>query len=77
MTNLFGPLGKEYCIWFYFLSILAFISIVLFLVPAIYKGIVSKKDIWYYLGVLTVTMMYGISYFQNRLLFSMCSGSMK
>jgi hypothetical protein len=77
MTNLFGPLGKEYCIWFYFLSILAFGSIVLFLVPAIYKGIVSKKDIWYYLGVLTVTMMYGISYFQNRLLFSMCSGSMK
>ena len=75
--NLFGPLGKEYCIWFYFLSVLAFISLLLFLIPAIYKGVISKKDIWYYLGIFVVALMYGITYFQNRLLYSMCSGSMK
>jgi hypothetical protein len=77
MSNLFGPLGKEYCVWFYFLSVLSFVSLLFFLVPAFYKGIVSKKDIWYYLGVLVVALMYGITYFQNRLLYSMCSGSMK
>ena len=77
MTNLFGPLGREYCIWFYFLSVLSFVSLLLFLVPAVYRGITTKKDLWYYLGALAIAFMYGITYFQNRLLFSMCSGPMK
>lgn len=77
MDNLFGPLGREYCIWFYFLSVLSMISLILFFVPAVYRGIVAKKNIWYYLGVLAVTFMYGITYFQNRLLYSMCSGEMQ
>jgi hypothetical protein len=77
MDNLFGPLGREYCIWFYFLSVLAFISLVLFLVPAVWRGISTKKDIWYFLGVFAVMFSYIIIYFQNRLLYSMCSGKMK
>jgi len=77
MDSLFGPLGREYCIWFYFLSVLAFISLLLFLLPALWRGISTKKDIWYFLGVLTVSFTYGLIYFQNRLLYSMCSGSMK
>jgi hypothetical protein len=77
MNNLFGPLGREYCIWFYFLSVLSFVSLVLFMIPAVWRGLSAKKNAWYYLGVLAVTFMYGITYFQNRLLFSMCSGSMK
>lgn len=76
MDKLFGPLSRDYCVWFYFLSVLAFISVLLFLIPAVYRGIVSKKDIWYYLGVLAVSFMYGMAYFQNRLLYSMCSGKM-
>jgi len=77
MDNLFGPLGREYCIWFYFLSVLAFISLILFFIPALWRGISTKKDVWYFLGVLAVTFSYGLIYFQNRLLFSMCSGAMK
>ena len=77
MDNLFGPLGREYCIWFYFLSVLAFISLILFLIPAIWRGFSTKKDIWYFLGVLAVTLSYGLIYFQNRILYSMCSGQMK
>ena len=77
MDNLFGPLGREYCIWFYFLSVLAFISLILFFIPALWRGISTKKDVWYFLGVLAVSFMYGLTYFQNRLLFSMCSGAMK
>lgn len=77
MDNLFGPLGREYCIWFYFLSVLAFISLLLFFIPALWRGISTKKDIWYFLGVLAVAFMYGLTYFQNRLLYSMCSGTMK
>ena len=77
MKNLFGPLGKEYCILFYFLSIFSFIGLILFSVSALYRGITTKKDIWYYLGVLVVAFVYFFHYIQNRLLFSMCSGTMK
>lgn len=77
MDNLFGPLGREYCIWFYFLSVLAFVSLLLFFIPALWRGISTKKDIWYFLGISAVTFTYGLIYFQNRLLYSMCSGSMK
>lgn len=77
MNNLFGPLGKEYCVWFYFLSILAFVSLLLFLIPAIYRGISTKKDAYYYLAIMAISFMYGITYFQNRLLYSMCNNSMK
>jgi amino acid transporter len=77
MKNLFGPLGKEYCIWFYFLSVLAIVALILFLISAVYKGITTKKDLWYYLGVLAVAFMYFFSYLQSRILYSMCSGTMK
>ena len=77
MKSLFGPLSKDYCIWFYFLSVLAFVGGLFFAIPAIYKGINAKKDASYYLAVLAIVGMYLVSYFQNRLLYSMCSGSMK
>jgi hypothetical protein len=77
MTNLFGPLGKEYCIWFYFLSVFAFIGLILFSVSALYKGLTGKKDLWYYLGVLVIAFMYFFNYLQSRILYSMCNGSMK
>jgi hypothetical protein len=77
MKNLFGPLGKEYCIWFYFLSVFAFVALVLFSVSVVYRGITTKKDLWYYLGALAVAFMYFFSYLQSRILYSMCNGSMK
>jgi hypothetical protein len=77
IANLFSPLGKEYCIWFYFLSVLAIVALMLFLISAVYTGITTKKDLWYYLGVLAVAFMYIFSYLQNRILYSMCTGSMR
>jgi len=74
MDKLFGPLGKEYCIWFYFLSILSFVGLILYLVVGIYRGISKKKDALYFLGVILVSFWYGLAYFQNRLFYSMCGG---
>jgi len=74
MNYLYGPLGKEYCMWFYILSVIGFVSLVLFIIPAIYLGIVKHKGFEYYIGILMASVVYGIVYFQNRLLYSMCVG---
>jgi len=73
MDNLFGPLGKDYCIWFYFLSVLSFIGLILFLASGIYRGISKKKDAMYFFGIFVISMWYVVGYFQNRLLYSMCA----
>lgn len=76
MDYLYGPLSKDYCIYFYILSILGFVLLILFLVPAIFMGIMKRKGVDYYFTVLGVSFGYAIFYFQNRLLHSMCSGMM-
>ena len=69
--DLFKPLSKDYCLYFYILSILGFVLIILnilFLVWNVYKrknGSEIVKNIFSILGVF-------ILYFQNRLFYSMC-----
>lgn len=72
MESLFGPLGPEYCLWFYFLSILGYIMFIVFLLTSIGYGISKKKGVEYYLGTISVAAMYFVYYFQNRLLHTMC-----
>jgi len=74
---LFGPLGKEYCIWFYFLSVFSFLSLILAIAPAIYWGMKQNKGVEYYGTLVLGSFNLFVSYFVNRLLFSMCSGAMK
>lgn len=74
MEYLFGPLNEEYCIWFYALSIFGFVYLVLFIIPAIFIGITSKKtSFMYWFNVLAISLGYFIFYFQNRLLHTMCT----
>lgn len=75
MQNLFGPLSKQYCLYFYILSILAFIFIIVILLSALFVGITKRKGIEFYLSMMFAAATYGIFYFQNRLLHSMCVGS--
>jgi hypothetical protein len=75
--TLFGPLGRDYCIWFYFLSILGFVAFLLFAIPAIIIGIQKRSGLQYYFSVFFVSSLYLITYFQNRLLHTMCLSSIK
>jgi hypothetical protein len=70
----FGPLNKEYCIYFYFLSIIGFISLVLVLVSSLFVGLSKKKGGDFYMQSFAIAIGYAIFYFQNRLLYSMCIG---
>ena len=66
---LFSPIGKHYCLFFYYTSVIAFIFFVIALVGGTYK--VFKGDLGpfsLFLGLLSP----GILYFNNRLLYSMC-----
>jgi hypothetical protein len=76
LQNLFGPLHKEYCIWFYFLSVIGFVFLILLLISGIIIGIYRKKGIDHYYLLFLTSVAYGIIYFQNRLLYGMCSKSL-
>ena len=75
MQYLFGPLSKQYCLYFYFLSIIGLVFVVLIVVSALFIGITKRKGLDFYLAMLSGALAYGILYFQNRLLHSMCVGS--
>jgi len=73
LQNLFGPLGRKYCVWFYWLAVLGFIFLIFTLITGIAMMFSEKRmrpEILY--SVLSTSIMYGIFYFQNRLLYSMC-----
>ena len=81
MTNLndqlFGPLGKDYCLYFYFLSLIGFILLIFLIISTLFIGITKRKDSTFYLQMLMISFGYIIFYFQNRLLNSMCSNSLQ
>jgi len=74
--KLFGPLSKKYCIYFYYLSVIGFILLLLVLVSSIYIALVTKKSGIFTYQMIMVALGYLIFYFQNRLLYSMCVHSL-
>ena len=76
LDTLFGPLSKQYCVYFYFLSIFGFILLAIFLISSIMVGLSKRKGLDYYMQVVGISLGYAIFYFQNRLLHSMCVGAM-
>lgn len=76
IDTLFGPLGKNYCIYFYILSVFGLIAALILLISSLVIGIVNKKDPAFFLQSLMMVLAYGLIYFQNRLLYNMCAGSL-
>lgn len=71
LNDFFAPLGKEYCNYFYFLSVFFFVLMVVQIVMFIYKAL--QKGNLKELPQLFLNMLYPLlGYFQNRLLYSMC-----
>lgn len=72
-ATFFGPLSREYCLWFYWLAVLGFIFLLLTVISGV-MVMFSEKKIKFEMihSVVMTAIMYGIFYFQNRLLYSMC-----
>ena len=70
MTNNFlGQFSGEYCIYFYVLTVISLIGLIVTLVNGAF--LISKKKVDALQMVVSVTAA-GLIYFQNRLLYSMC-----
>ena len=76
MNALFGPMHKDYCLYFYYLSIFGFILLTLSFLTMVRLVIARKRGSVFYMNSFMVLLGYGIFYFQNRLLHSMCSSSL-
>jgi len=74
--TLFGPISKEYCFYFYILSVFGLVFMVLLTLFTLFIGIRKKEGFPFYLKSFSIVVMYGLLYLQNRLLFNMCSNSL-
>jgi hypothetical protein len=68
--NLFSPLGREYCVYFYWLTIIAFILFFLALIDTVMRVIKGRGRLFN--GIVALLAPF-LLYFNNRLLYSMCA----
>lgn len=76
IEKFFGPLDNRYCDWFFILSVLGFVMLVVLLLSSLFVGLTSKKGADFYMQTLSIALGYAIFYFQNRLLHTMCVASL-
>lgn len=74
---LFGPVGTTYCIWFYILSLFAFVYFIFNLFGAVVSMFFRKVHYVFPTGLFLVSLIWFYLYFNNRLLFNMCLRSEK
>lgn len=70
--HVFAPLGKEYCVYFYWLSVIGFVFFWFLLISGAIVGIKNKMPAAHYLHLGMLCISYLLLYFQSRLLYSMC-----
>ena len=72
MDRLVGPIGEQYCYYFYILSLLAILFFVIIFIGIIWTGIKKKMGFsFYFLSILYSSHLL-LTYLQNRLLYNMC-----
>ena len=76
IETLFGPLDRKFCDYFWLLSVLGFVLLAVLLISSLLVGISKNKGSDFYFQTISIALGYAIFYFQNRLLHSMCTGSM-
>ena len=77
MSNYFGPLSKEYCVYFYFMSIF-FFAIMLLGIGGVITAIIHKPkqvNVMFFINAAMLLMNTVLAYLVNRLLHTMCVNS--
>jgi uncharacterized membrane protein len=79
MSNYFGPLGKEYCLYFYLMSIMFFIIMVIGVFGIIYALVKKRKEVntMFFINSAMLITNTLLAYFVNRLLHTMCINSVR
>ena len=69
--NLFGPISKKYCAYFYLLQIIFIVLFALALLTIVVLLVYGKRyDI--VITLVYLSILYLVMYLQNRLLYNMC-----
>lgn len=78
MNEIFGPLPKQYCLYFYLLSIIGFSIFVFIVLYFLYVMLIGGKklDPSFYVMATSMSISYLLIYFTYRLLYSMCANSL-
>ena len=76
--DLFTPLDKKYCNYFYYLSVFSYCLFIFLILALVWKLIFHYKKIDSLLCFNSVSLIITtfISYFVNRLMYSMCVKSL-
>lgn len=74
INDLFSPLGKQYCKYFYFLTVF-FFALFVFSCLSVLSTLVSKGSLNIADSMVLITQPL-LLYFINRLYYSMCMGSL-
>ena len=77
LNNYFGPLGKEYCLYFFFMSVFFFFMIILGVIGIISAIVMKPKkfDVMFIVNAVMLMFNAVLAYFVNRLLNTMCMNS--
>ena len=75
LNTLFGPLSSDYCYYFYYLSIICFVTFCFIGGAALFNLIKGKKED--FVKTILILLQPLVFYFINRLYFSMCVGALK
>jgi hypothetical protein len=75
LQTLFGPLSKKYCLYFYLLSIIGFVLFAVIILGTLVSGLSNRLGLMHYVAGASVASVYGLFYFQSRLLHGMCMSS--
>ena len=77
MNTYFGPLGEEYCVYFYALSIFFGITFILSVISVVAYMVthMSKIDIKFLMNTVFLLLNSFLAYLANRLLHTMCMRS--
>lgn len=70
----FAPLGRVYCDYFFWLSVINFIVLLYILFSVLFAFLFDKKKQGI-LQIFLISLPTCLGYFTNRLLYSMCVGT--
>ena len=73
---LFGPIDRKYCLYFYYVSVFAFLLLIMLFFSSLYIGLFTKIGNVITFQMVLMALGYAAFYLQNRLLYSMCINSL-
>lgn len=78
MSNYFGPLSKDSCVYFLLIAVIFFILLVIAFFSQLFWVFKNLKNFNFRIFTGGVVMLFNIflAYFVNRLLYTMCNKSL-